>query len=80
MATDNSTVTIETSGGGLLAGFNKLSFLRQFGLMVGLAASIAIGLAVVLWSKAPDYRVLFSNLQYADANEVNDQLNLLSIP
>ncbi|MBT3144366.1 flagellar basal-body MS-ring/collar protein FliF [Neptunomonas phycophila] len=80
MATDNSTVTIETSGGGLLAGFNKLSFLRQFGLMVGLAASIAIGLAVVLWSKAPDYRVLFSNLQYADANEVIDQLNLLSIP
>jgi len=80
MATDNNTVTIETSSGGLLTGFNKLSLLRQFGLMVGLAASIAIGLAVVLWSKAPDYRVLFSNMQYADANEVIDQLNLLSIP
>ncbi len=63
-----------------MAGFNKLSLVRQFGLMVGLAASIAIGFAVVLWSRAPDYRVLFSNLEFADANQVIEQLRLYNIP
>ncbi|SEG58340.1 flagellar basal-body MS-ring/collar protein FliF [Marinobacterium lutimaris] len=63
-----------------VSGFNGLSMLRQLGLMVGLAASIAIGFAVVLWSQAPDYRVLFSNLTFADANEVIEQLDQLQIP
>lgn len=63
-----------------VSGFNGLSMLRQLGLMVGLAASIAIGFAVVLWSQAPDYRVLFSNLSFADANEVTEQLDQLQIP
>lgn len=70
----------EQAGGGLFTGFNRLSILRQFGLMVGLAASIAIGFAVVLWSRAPDYRVLFSNLEFADVNQVIEQLKLYSIP
>ncbi|WP_293264112.1 flagellar basal-body MS-ring/collar protein FliF [Neptunomonas sp.] len=68
------------TGGGLMSGFNKLTILRQFGLMVGLAASIAIGFSVVLWSKSPDYRVLFSNLEFVDANEVIEQLRLYNIP
>lgn len=66
--------------GSWVSGFNSLSILRQLGLMVGLAASIAIGFAVVLWSQAPDYRVLFSNLTFADANEVIEQLDQLQIP
>ncbi|WP_245574183.1 flagellar basal-body MS-ring/collar protein FliF [Neptunomonas japonica] len=68
------------TGGGLMSGFNKLTILRQFGLMVGLAASIAIGFSVVLWSKSPDYRVLFSNLEFVDANQVIEQLRLYNIP
>ncbi|MBA4501062.1 flagellar basal-body MS-ring/collar protein FliF [Marinobacterium marinum] len=66
--------------GSLMSGFNSLGILRQLGLMVGLAASIAIGFAVVLWSQKPDYRVLFSNLNFADANEVIEQLKLFSVP
>ena len=77
---DNNSTTFQAVGGGLMAGFNKLSLVRQFGLMVGLAASIAIGFAVVLWSRAPDYRVLFSNLEFADANQVIEQLRLYNIP
>lgn len=34
----------------------EMSVLRQLGLLVGLAASVAIGFAVVLWSQQPDYR------------------------
>ncbi|GGC07370.1 flagellar M-ring protein [Marinobacterium zhoushanense] len=63
-----------------MSGFNGLGILRQLGLMVGLAASIAIGFAVVLWSQEPDYRVLFSNLTFADANDVIGQLEQLQIP
>lgn len=63
-----------------MAGFNSLGILRQLGLMVGLAASVAIGFAVVLWSQQPDYRVLYSNLSFADANEVIEQLRTHNIP
>jgi flagellar M-ring protein FliF len=77
---DNNTIALRSSGGGLMSGFNKLTILRQFGLMVGLAASIAIGFSVVLWSKSPEYRVLFSNLEFVDANQVLEQLRLYNIP
>lgn len=63
-----------------MAGFNSLGILRQLGLMVGLAASVAIGFAVVLWSQQPDYRVLYANLSFSDANEVIEQLRMNQIP
>lgn len=77
---ENPTVTVQNPNGGLIGGFNKLSLLRQVGLMVGLAASIAVGFSVVLWSKAPDYRVLYSSLSFADANQVIEQLRLYKVP
>ena len=76
---DNTPAQLNSKGS-LMAGFNSLGILRQLGLMVGLAASIAIGFAVVLWSQKPDYRVLFSNLNFADANEVIEQLRLYNMP
>ena len=42
--------------------------LRQIGLLVGLAASVAIGFAVVLWSQQPDYKPLYGSLNGVDAN------------
>jgi flagellar M-ring protein FliF len=54
----------ETLSGNPMQGFNKLGIVRQIGLMVGLAASVAIGFAVVLWSQKPEQRVLFSNLSF----------------
>ncbi|WP_420827005.1 flagellar basal-body MS-ring/collar protein FliF [Aquipseudomonas campi] len=48
--------------------------LRQIGLLVGLAASVAIGFAVVLWSQQPDYRPLFSSLAGMDTNQVIETL------
>ncbi|WP_297308593.1 flagellar basal-body MS-ring/collar protein FliF [Neptuniibacter sp.] len=63
-----------------MLGFNKLSIVRQIGLMVGLAASVAIGFAVVLWSQKPEQRVLFSNLAFSDANQIIEQLRLYNVP
>ncbi|WP_415883416.1 flagellar basal-body MS-ring/collar protein FliF [Neptuniibacter sp. QD72_48] len=70
----------ETLSGSPMLGFNKLSIVRQIGLMVGLAASVAIGFAVVLWSQKPDQRVLFSNLNFSDANQIIEQLRLYNVP
>ncbi len=69
-----------TAGGNWIAGFGSLGVVRQLGLMVGLAASVAIGFAIVLWSQKPEYSVLYSNIDFADANTAIDQLNLYSIP
>ena len=48
--------------------------LRQMGLLFGLAASVALGFAVVLWSQQPDYRPLLSSLTGLDVNQVMDTL------
>lgn len=76
---ENAAVQTAT-GGSVAFGFNRLGLVRQLGLMVGLAATIAIGFAVVLWSQEPDYRVLYNNISYADANPVVEQLQLNGIP
>ncbi|HHH42945.1 MAG TPA: flagellar basal body M-ring protein FliF [Gammaproteobacteria bacterium] len=55
-------------------GFQGLPALRQIGLMVGLAASVAIGVAVVLWSQQPGYTLLYANLGSKDAGQVIDAL------
>jgi flagellar M-ring protein FliF len=36
--------------------------IRQLGVMVALAVSVALGVAVVLWSQTPNYSLLFGNL------------------
>lgn len=55
-------------------GFVNLPAVRQVGLMFGLAASVALGVAVVLWSQEPNYSVLYANLGSKDASQVMDAL------
>lgn len=57
----------------------EMSVLRQLGLLVGLAASVAIGFAVVLWSQQPDYRPLYGSLNGMDASQVVDTLTTSGI-
>lgn len=47
---------------------------RQIAVMVGIAASVAIGVAVVLWSQTPSYSLLFGNLGQKDAMEIAQSL------
>lgn len=60
-------------------GFYGLPLLRQLGLMAGLAASVAIGVAVVLWSQQPDYRMLYSNLAEQDSAAITTALDSAGI-
>ncbi|PIE42946.1 MAG: flagellar M-ring protein FliF [Gammaproteobacteria bacterium] len=72
---DSSLPVVSESQSDLLLGFNKLNLVRQVGLMVGLAASVALGLAVALWAQNPSYQPLLTNLQNYDADEISTVLN-----
>src|SRR5471030_2994991 len=63
-----------------LENLSEMTMLRQVGLMVGLAASVAIGFAVVLWSQQPDYRPLYGSLAGMDAKQVMETLAAAGIP
>jgi flagellar basal-body M-ring protein/flagellar hook-basal body protein (fliF) len=64
----------------LIEGFNNLNLVRQAGLMIGLAASVAIGFAVVLWSQGEDYKPLYGSLDRLDSSEVGQILDFNEIP
>ncbi len=61
-------------GGDFLEGLSNLNLLRQLGLMVTLAASVAIGFAVVMWIQGDDYRPLYGRMDNLDAANVIDVL------
>lgn len=60
-------------------GFYGLPLLRQLGLMAGLAASVAIGVAAVLWSQQPSYKMLYSGLTEQDSAAVTASLDKAGI-
>lgn len=60
------------------AGFTGLSGLhafRQIGIMLGLAASVALGVTIVLWSWSPSFGVLYGALEEQDVSTVLDALH-----
>lgn len=64
----------------IIDGFNNLNLVRQAGLMVGLAASVAVGIAVALWSQGEDYKPLYGSLDRLDSSEVGQILDFNEIP
>ena len=76
MANEDTALTQNFSQAGL--GQNPV--VRQLGVMIGIAASVALGIAVVLWSQTPNYTVLFGNLAQKDASEVVAALEQNGIP
>lgn len=55
---DNRLTQMMSQGSALAA----VPFLRQTLIMLALAASVALGVAAVMWSQGPDYRVLYAGL------------------
>lgn len=64
----------------LMRGFNELPPQRKFGLMVAVAAVIAIIIGSMMWAQAPDYRVLYGNLGDRDGGAVIESLQKQNIP
>ncbi|MEM7611764.1 MAG: flagellar basal-body MS-ring/collar protein FliF [Pseudomonadota bacterium] len=53
-----------------LASVLRIPAVRQVMLLIGVAASVAAGFAIVLWSQSPDYRHLYSGLEERDSAAV----------
>ncbi|MGD8976415.1 MAG: flagellar basal-body MS-ring/collar protein FliF [Gammaproteobacteria bacterium] len=68
------------SSQGLMAAVDRVPGMRQFLLLIGLAASIAAGLSVVLWAREPGYKVVYGHLEERDASEVVQALQSNGIP
>ncbi len=62
-----------------IQGIAELTIAKQVGLMLGVAFSVAIGVAVVLWSQAPTYDLLFPSLGEQDASEILAALEQLDV-
>jgi len=63
------------SGSDLMFGFNRLNLLRQVGLMVGLAASVALGVSVVLWAQEPNYQPVVGDMSGYNPQDVTSILS-----
>ncbi len=56
-------------------GFGSLPAVRQLGLLVGLALTIALGVTIAMWSQTPNYSVLQSGLRARDLAQVTQALD-----
>jgi flagellar M-ring protein FliF len=60
-------------------GFTNLTAIRQLGLFIALAASVAVGVAIVMWSITPNMALLFSGLSEKDSGLVIGALQRQSV-
>lgn len=65
--------------GDFLQGFGRLDMLRQLGLMMGLAVSVALGFAVVLWSQTDEYQPIFADMNGYDTAVIVELLDSQAI-
>jgi flagellar M-ring protein FliF len=61
-------------------GFTQLPAMRQLWFMIAIAASVAVGVSLVLWMQTPNYSLLYGNLSQKDAGQVVDALQKSNIP
>lgn len=62
-----------------IQGFQGLPVLRQLGLMIGLAASVALGVSIVLWSQTPNYTILVPNIDGKSGLKIIESLKKANI-
>jgi flagellar M-ring protein FliF len=59
---------------------SKFSINQRMIILIALAGSIAVLIAVVLWTQQPDMQVLFTNLNPEDASGIVDKLKETKVP
>ena len=64
----------------VLSGFNKLTIVRQVGVIAGVALVIALAIAIMIWSQDPTYKPLISRLQDHNAQDIIEVLQREGIP
>jgi len=63
------------SGGSDVPNLGTNPIVKQLGAMVGIAISVALGVAVIMWTQTPNYSVLDGSLSEKDSMEVIDALS-----
>jgi flagellar M-ring protein FliF len=80
MANTDSTANAATGGLSLPLYALLPPAVKQILLLVGLAAAIAAGVAMVLWSQGENYSPVYSGLADRDIGEITAQLDSADIP
>jgi flagellar M-ring protein FliF len=62
-----------------LAGLMSIPAVRQIMLLIGVAAAVAVGFAVALWSQSPGYRQLYGDVGAPEAAAIADALQAADI-
>ncbi|MGQ8816832.1 flagellar basal-body MS-ring/collar protein FliF [Serratia sp. NA_13] len=70
----------ESRDNGLQAMWDRLRANPKIPLLIAGSAAIAIVVALLLWAKSPDYRVLYSNINDRDGGAIVTQLTQMNIP
>ena len=73
MAEQNSTPALMQS----LGGFNSK---QSIGLLLAVAAMVALIFGMWTWGKTPDYRVLYGNLSDRDGGSIIESLQQMNVP
>ncbi|HWU76129.1 MAG TPA: flagellar basal-body MS-ring/collar protein FliF [Rhodanobacter sp.] len=79
---DNAIATTDNTGSRLdpLKQLTRSPATRQLLMLVGVAAAVALGVAVVLWSRGPNYGLLYSGLDQKDASAITQELQASGTP
>jgi len=62
-----------------LGGVMRIPAVRQVSLLIGVAAAVAIGFAIVLWSQTPGYAQLYGRLEADEAAQIAEALQAAGI-
>jgi len=83
MAADSATVStgLANSPTNVSAGLAALpATLRPLLLLIGIAAAVAAGVWIVLWSRGPTYSLLYANISPQDEAQIAQALEAAQIP
>jgi flagellar M-ring protein FliF len=80
---DNGVATTDTSSASRMHSLKSLAqtpAARQLFMLAGIAGAVAIGIAAVMWSRAPNYGLLYGGLEQKDAAAVTQALQTQNEP
>jgi len=80
---DNGVATTDSNTASRMNSLKSLAqtpAMRQIFMLAGIAAAVAIGIAAVMWSRAPNYGLLYGGLEQKDAAAVTQALQAGNTP
>lgn len=77
---EQNSMTLQTRIREAVERYKNLPSNKKILLFAGLAAIVAIIIALVLWNKQPAYKVLFSNISDKDGGQITAALQQMNVP